>query len=166
MSQPADLWVKINIYSSTPFRFWGCLLHSIFVAIDNWYTKALLNRYFSLREGQTIEFTMPKISLEIVNTKFSCGVYIVTYYEFSEEKILINLECFLNVILLYWASKQCFWKSFHFSLFFYETNRHAKLRGQFEGIGRTLKWSCSKLSSEGSYKPTIVPLGTQHPRSS
>lgn len=118
MSQPADPWVKIHIYCSMPLSFWGFLLHSIFVAIDNWYTEVLSNRYLRF-----IEFTMPKISLETVKLKFSLESHSNMLQNFWGENI--NLECSLNIILPYWASKHRFWKSFNPPSFLSsETNRY------------------------------------------
>lgn len=61
----------------------------IFIEIDTWYIEELFNRDVGLIECQTIEFTMPKFSLEICQYKILLRSYTETYYETSEEKILI-----------------------------------------------------------------------------
>lgn len=56
------LQVEVNTYGCMPPRLWGYLLHSIFVAIGNWYMKVVWSRNLKLIKCRTIEF---KISLKI-----------------------------------------------------------------------------------------------------
>lgn len=65
-------------------------LYDIFVGIDICNFKELFNGVLSLIEHQTIESTMSKFSLKICQYKILFYSYIVTYYETSEGKILIQ----------------------------------------------------------------------------